>query len=261
MPELPEVESVRKDLLVYEGQTISNVIIHDGWMRKPIPHDIPSKIIGKKINTIIRKSKYLLWEITDSPPVLLHLGMSGYIESRSRAIKHDKISWHFNNKTSLYFNDARRFGLVTWAHTYKMPSLGPEPLSSLFTSQYFVTHLSKRSTPIKVALLDQSLVAGLGNIYACEALYDAGISPLRLSNQLTTEECKKLHFSINKIIARAIELSGSTWRDYKKPNGQHGRFQHEFSVYDREGELTQHGIVERIKQAGRSTYYCPNHQK
>ncbi|NIZ18788.1 bifunctional DNA-formamidopyrimidine glycosylase/DNA-(apurinic or apyrimidinic site) lyase [Entomospira culicis] len=261
MPELPEVESVRQALLPYLNETVTDVVVHDAWLRQPISGDIPQKLQGKKLLTIERMSKYLLLTFEGAPKLLVHLGMSGRLESRDHLLKHDKISWHFADGRTLYFNDARRFGLVLWAAAYRMPKLGPEPLTDAFTPVYLETTMHKHRAPIKVALLDQKLIAGLGNIYACEALYDAGISPTRPANQLSQPEYQQLHHSINKIIARAIALSGSTWRDYRKPDGQSGQFQDEFMVYDREGELTEHGIVERIKQAGRSTYYCPNHQK
>ncbi|NIZ46754.1 bifunctional DNA-formamidopyrimidine glycosylase/DNA-(apurinic or apyrimidinic site) lyase [Entomospira nematocerorum] len=262
MPELPEVESVRQALLPYIHQTISHVTIHDPWLRETIPSDLPEKLTGKKLLNIQRISKYLIWQIEEAPALLLHLGMSGRIEGRYKEEKHDKASWHFLNTSlpPLYFNDARRFGLILWSHLYKMPHLGPEPLTETFTPEYLSQILSKKMTAIKIALLDQAIIAGLGNIYVCEALYHSGISPLRLANTITTQECIKLHKAINQVIERAIMLSGSTWRDYRKPDGESGLFQNEFMVYDREGELTEHGVVVRIKQAGRSTYYCPYHQ-
>jgi formamidopyrimidine-DNA glycosylase len=260
MPELPEVESVKVALSPYVGAVVTSVVIHDDWLRQPIPADIPNLLLSKKLIRIERISKYLLWQLEDAPTLLVHLGMSGRIESREEYQKHDKISWHFDKGKPLYFNDARRFGLVLWQENYTMPKLGPEPLTSAFSPQYLQQAFHKRTTPIKVALLDQSLIAGLGNIYACEALYDAAISPLRPAGQVSLMELTCLHQSINKIITKAIALSGSTWRDYRKPDGASGKFQDEFIVYDREGLPTPNGNVVRIKQAGRSTYYCPTHQ-
>ncbi|NIZ40768.1 bifunctional DNA-formamidopyrimidine glycosylase/DNA-(apurinic or apyrimidinic site) lyase [Entomospira entomophila] len=262
MPELPEVESVRQALLPYINQVIEHVTIHDTWLRETVPSDLSEKLVKKKLLDIQRISKYLVWHIEDAPALLLHLGMSGRIEGRYQLEKHDKVSWTFFNTSlpPLYFNDARRFGLIVWADSYQLPKLGPEPLTDAFTPQYLAHALAIKRTPIKVALLDQAIIAGLGNIYVCEALYHARISPLRPANTLSTAEYRALYQAINKVIDRAITLSGSTWRDYRKPDGESGLFQNEFMVYDREGELTEHGLVVRIKQAGRSTYYCPYHQ-
>lgn len=281
MPELPEVETVRLALdKALSGRKITHVDVRAKGLRKPFPKDLKTRLGGRKILRCIRRAKYALVELDNGDVLVLHLGMSGRItlhdkNASYRPEKHDHLVMAFDNGLRLAFNDARRFGMVLLMAKNKLAgheafkSLGPEPLEKDFTGAVLARALAGRKTPIKAALLDQRIVAGLGNIYVSEALFDAGISPLRLAGSLSQKEATALCISIKKVLKKAVAAGGSTLKDYKRPDGELGYFQHSFTVYDRAGlgcrgcdcNAAKTGGIKRIMQAGRSTFYCPRRQK
>jgi len=277
MPELPEVETVRHGLeLVIENAKIIKTDQRSKALRIPFPDDLASKLKNKTIISLGRRAKYLLLHLDDRNILVVHLGMSGRIliikpAENYKAEKHDHLILELDNGFSVILNDARRFGMVFTVseneldHHKAFAGLGPEPLGNHFSAEVLVQKLKGKKTAIKQALLDQKVVAGLGNIYVCEALYKAGIDPRRASGTLALEEIERLVPAIKDVLKAAILAGGSSLKDYRKADGELGYFQHSFSVYDREGQacpecncnLTKTGGIQRIKQAGRSTFYCP----
>jgi len=275
VPELPEVETVCRGLAKpLTGARIVAAAAHRADLRAPLPKNLGTKLKGCKILNIARRAKYILITLDNQTTLLLHLGMSGRMvmsHDDTPLQKHDHISLIFNNGIHVRFNDPRRFGYCDLVPTKKidqhklLKNLGIEPLSSDFTPAKLGALLKGRKTSIKAALLDQRLVVGIGNIYACEALFRAGISPKRLAGSLKLEEIKKLTSAARNVLKAAIKAGGSSLRDYVQADGELGYFQHHFAVYGREGEQCPGGkrgdIVKRITQAGRSTFYCPSCQK
>lgn len=279
MPELPEVETVcrgLKEALV--GARIIFAAAHRADLRAPMPTRLGALLKGCRILNVSRRAKYILIALDNGQTLLLHLGMSGRIVlSRIDAAlkKHDHISLSLDNGFYARFNDPRRFGFCDLAPTTKifehklLRSLGIEPLSAEFTPQHLAALLKGRKTAIKTALLDQRLVVGIGNIYACEALFAAGINPKRRAGSCKPDEIKKLTASIRKILTAAIKAGGSSLRDYVQVDGVLGSFQNHFSVYDRTGQRCPSCTcdykrtqgIRRITQGGRSTFYCPTKQK
>lgn len=276
MPELPEVETVCRGLAVaLEGRRLSAVQVRRPDLRLPFPPDFAERLTGRVITRISRRAKYMCWHLNDGWVVLCHLGMSGRMLVGPRDDtplgKHDHVVIDTEDDSRVIFNDPRRFGLmdmVTEEGLYGhrlLASLGPEPLDDAFTPEVLSAALAGRSGPIKPALLDQKLVVGIGNIYASEALFRAGISPTRVASTVAGKLAKKLVPAIKDVLREAIAAGGSSLRDHRQPSGELGYFQHAFAVYDREGQPCPgcdcaQGI-RRITQMGRSTYYCDKRQR
>jgi len=291
MPELPEVETVRRGLQpVLEGHRITRVQTRRGDLRIPFPEGFGQRLTGRLVAHLRRRAKYILADLDSGETLVIHLGMSGRltiykggkalpldgVEGESVAAEggegpHDHVILETDAPARIVYTDHRRFGLMTILETASIADdklfkgLGPEPLDKSFTPAVLGAALAGKKTAIKAALLDQRVVAGIGNIYACEALWRAGISPKRLASAIPGERAKKLVPAIRKVLEDAIAAGGSTLRDYAKADGSLGYFQHHFRVYDREGDPCPRrgctGTVKRIVQTGRSTFYCPKCQK
>lgn len=275
MPELPEVETVLRGMApVLAGQTLQSVAIGRKDLRRPFPKAFAKRLTGCKVLSLRRRAKYILADLSGGQTLVLHLGMSGRIRLSPRAAYVPQPHDHavlFTQAAAVAFNDPRRFGLMTlietdgWAADPLFAGLGPEPLSDDFTPAVLAAALAGRKSPVKTALLDQSAVAGLGNIYVCEALFRARISPLRPA--CAVRQTKVLTAAIKAVLTAAIAAGGSTLRDsrYVQADGALGYFQNRLNVYDREGEPCPrrgcHGVVQRVKQSGRSSFYCPACQK
>jgi formamidopyrimidine-DNA glycosylase len=291
MPELPEVETVRLGLApALEGRILARVNVKRADLRIAFPENFAARLTGRRVLMLSRRAKYLLARLDNGETLIVHLGMSGRLtvhghraavkpgkfhhntaDDGSGQGKHDHVLFETDQGTRIVFTDHRRFGLMTLVDTATLSShalfagLGPEPLDETFTPAFLSAALKPKRTPIKSALLDQRVVAGLGNIYVCEALFRARISPKRLAASVAGERAKRLVPAIKKVLEDAIRAGGSSLRDYAKADGELGYFQHHFAVYDREGKPCPArdcpGKIKRIVQAGRSTYYCPSCQK
>lgn len=288
MPELPEVETVRRGLApVMEGERFAKVEVRRGDLRWPLPKGFAQKLNGKTVQGLGRRAKYLLADLSSGDVLLMHLGMSGsfrvgkdsapgtYYHERSKSTAHDHIVFHMSNGATVTFNDPRRFGsmkLVSRARLEDEPllrSLGPEPLGNEFDAAMLAKACAGKKTSLKAALSDQRVVAGLGNIYVCEALFRARLSPKRIASTIAdrngkpNERAEKLVDAIKAVLKDAIEAGGSSLRDHRRADGSLGDFQHNFQVYDREGDPCPSckGKIKRIVQGGRSTFYCPSCQK
>lgn len=283
MPELPEVETVRRGLLpVMEGQVIAHASVNRDGLRWPFPPGMAMRLTGARVTTLRRRSKYILADLSTGETLLIHLGMSGRMLISGQMLgafhhthpapqKHDHVVLDMEGGARVTFNDARRFGAMDLMDTSAaerhplLASLGPEPLGNAFDESYLIAQLHGRNTPIKSALLDQHIVAGLGNIYVCETLYRARIAPQTKAGALTTRQVAGLVPIIREVLADAIEAGGSSLRDFRQADGELGYFQHSFQVYDREGQpcVTPGcgAVVGRIVQSGRSSFYCPNCQR
>jgi formamidopyrimidine-DNA glycosylase len=275
MPELPEVETVRRGLaLKMTGRRIVRAELRRQDLRRPFPPMLARTLTGARIGGLARRGKYILIELDDSGTLLLHLGMSGRITAGLAGephAPHDHVILTLDDGTVVRFNDARRFGLLDYmkrgqesAHPL-LAGMGPEPLEPGFDGKYLAGKLAGKITPIKAALLDQKIVAGLGNIYVCEALYRAGLSPRRLAATVSGGRADKLAGAIRAVLNDAIEAGGSSLRDYVQADGELGYFQHHWAVYGREGEpcpgCTCAEGVRRIVQSGRSTFFCAKKQR
>ncbi len=275
MPELPEVETVRRGLaLKMTGRRILQAELRRPDLRRPFPPALADRLGGARIGALGRRGKYILIELDSDGVLLLHLGMSGRVTAGSSALPdapHDHVILRLDDGTVIRFNDPRRFGLLDYAKRGEeaqhplLAGLGPEPLEAEFSGDYLTAALAGKMTPIKSALLDQRIIAGLGNIYACEALFRAGISPRRLAGSIGRGRADRLVAGIRSVLTEAIEAGGSSLRDYVQADGELGYFQHRFAVYDREGEPCPgcdcgHG-VRRIVQAGRSSFFCAKRQR
>lgn len=296
MPELPEVETVRRGLApVLEGRMIVAATQNRADLRWPLPERFAARLTGRRILRLGRRAKYLTVDLDADDrgtpeTVLIHLGMSGrlllsglgddtakqgaqfhYAAAVGEAArKHDHVVLDLGDGIGLVYNDARRFGSMDLWPTARLAehrllsALGPEPLSNDFNGAALAAGLASRSTSVKSALLDQRQVAGLGNIYVCEVLYRAGISPRREACSLTAIECERVTAMIRDVLTEAIEAGGSSLRDFHGAGGELGYFQHRFSVYDREGDRCGNppcsAVIERIVQSGRSTFFCPHCQ-
>ena len=279
MPELPEVETVKNGIEKAIGNSlIVDVKVFNRKFREPIPETFEKIVSGSKIIKYKRIGKYLVIDLSNQKSIIWHLGMSGKVkilDTKPHSLeKHDHVVINTDNGT-LIFNDTRRFGVLTVEDTKNLLNnkylhrMGVDPFDTKFTDNHLFDKLKNKKIPIKVALLDQTIVAGIGNIYASEILYDAGISPLRESDKVTKKECESLVKSTRKILQKAIENGGSTLRDYQKPDGSLGYFQNLHAVYNKEGhkcpnctcDINKNGGIKKIVQAGRSTFYCPILQK
>lgn len=278
MPELPEVETVRRGLApVLEDSVIKKARAFVPKLRVDVPPDFEDRLTGNRVVRLVRRSKYILIECADGLVAILHLGMSGRISiyasgtKHPARAKHDHVTLLTDRDDLVVFNDARRFGLIvfsdmdTIAQHPLIRDIGPEPLGNAFNVNHLAAGLRSRKSPIKTTLLDQKLVAGLGNIYVCEALWRAGIHPARLANTLAATETERLVPIIRDVLGEAIAAGGSTLKDYAQVSGELGYFQHRFKAYGREGEPCAargcQATIERIVQSNRSTFYCPDCQK
>jgi formamidopyrimidine-DNA glycosylase len=301
MPELPEVETVRRGLQpVMEGEKIVKAEVRRKDLRFPFQKDFVARLDDQTVTGLGRRAKYLLADLASGDVLLMHLGMSGsfrvvtddeqktpgkFQHPRSGDRAHDHVVFHMSSGAAIVFNDPRRFGymkIIARKHLDGEPllkGLGPEPLGNEFDAKMLARSCAGRKTSLKAALLDQRVVAGLGNIYVCEALYRARLSPRRLAATLATktgqhkgaaggeptDHAKRLVPAIHAVLNQAIKAGGSSLRDHRQTTGELGYFQHSFQVYDREGEKCQTagcvGIVRRFTQNGRSTFWCPKCQK
>jgi formamidopyrimidine-DNA glycosylase len=283
MPELPEVETVRRGLLpVLEGQVIAKAHVNRDGLRWPFPAGMAARLTGQRVLGLRRRSKYILADLASGETLLIHLGMSGrmlvsgamlgaFHHDHPAPAKHDHVVLDMGGGARVTFNDARRFGAMDLMPTAAadlhplLAGLGPEPLGNAFHEDYLVARLQGRNTPIKSALLDQRVVAGLGNIYVAEVLFRAGIRPTRAAGRIAAPRVRGLVPIIRQVLDEAIAAGGSSLRDYRQADGELGYFQHSFHVYGREGEPCAKpgclGTVARIVQAGRSSFYCPKCQR
>lgn len=282
MPELPEVETVRRGLLpVMEGACIARAEVNRPDLRWPFPDRMADRLTGRTVTALRRRSKYILADLDSGETLLVHLGMSGrmlisgaqlgsFHHDHPAPQKHDHVVLHLGNGARITFNDARRFGAMDLMPTDRadqhllLKDLGPEPFGNDFNGPYLAGRLKSRKTPIKAALLDQRIVAGLGNIYVAETLFRARISPLRLAGELSESQVYGLVPVIREVLAEAIEAGGSSLRDFRQANGELGYFSKHFQVYDREGDPCETpgctGTVTRSVQSGRSSFWCPTCQ-
>jgi formamidopyrimidine-DNA glycosylase len=300
MPELPEVETVRRGLApVMEGATIARLELRRKDLRFPFPERFLAEVEGRRIIALSRRAKYLLIELDNDTIIIAHLGMSGsfrilegqetdipghFHHERAKDEKHDHVIFHLErNDTGMpghvrvVYNDPRRFGFMdmtrreTMATQTFLKDLGPEPTGNSLDALSLAKRFRTKNQPLKSALLDQKNIAGLGNIYVCEAMFRAGLSPELSANRLVqadgaaTPELEKLVVAIRNVIDDAIAAGGSSLRDHIQTDGSLGYFQHSFRVYDREGQACSNAacgsVIGRIVQAGRSTFFCPHCQK
>jgi formamidopyrimidine-DNA glycosylase len=301
MPELPEVETVRRGLQpVMEGFRIVKMEVRRKDLRFPFQRDFVARLNGQTVTGLGRRAKYLLADLSSGDVLLMHLGMSGsfraikeeqqkapgkFHRARSEDRAHDHVVFHMSSGASVVFNDPRRFGYMKIIARQALDEepllrdIGPEPLGNEFDAAMLARSCVDKKTSLKAALLDQRVVAGLGNIYVCEALYRAHLSPRRLAATLATkavprkgvpggqptDHARRLVAAIHAVLNQAIEAGGSSLRDHRQTSGELGYFQHSFQVYDREDEKCRTpgcgGIVKRFTQNGRSTFWCPKCQK
>jgi formamidopyrimidine-DNA glycosylase len=294
MPELPEVETVRRGLEpAMEGARFDKVDVHRGDLRWPLPKDFAQRLRGKTVTGLGRRAKYLLADLSSGDVLLMHLGMSGsfhvfrnaggdkplgrYHHERARHATHDHVVFHMSSGAIVTFNDPRRFGFMKIVARGKLDAepllrrLGPEPLGKGFDAGMLARACKGKKTSLKAALSDQIVVAGLGNIYVCEALHRARLSPKRAAATIATrkgeanDRAERLVDGIKAVLNDAIKAGGSSLRDHKRTDGDLGLFQHHFRVYDREGARCPTpgcpGTIKRVLQNGRSTFYCPVCQK
>jgi formamidopyrimidine-DNA glycosylase len=276
MPELPEVETVMRGLQPHlEGVKIRQVIQRRPNLRFPFPDNFGGRIEGRTIVRLRRRAKFILMTLDDDSVILSHLGMSGRMliheDTPPPPGAHDHVDFITETGTTIRYCDPRRFGLFDLTsesalNDHRMlRKLGPEPLSNEFNADALSAALKNRRSPIKAALLDQKTVAGLGNIYICEALYRANVSPRRSAHTIPGKRAERLTIAIRDVLSEAIASGGSSLRDYVQASGELGYFQHQWAVYGREGEPCPKpdcdGQVQRITQSGRSTFFCASHQR
>jgi len=286
MPELPEVETVLRGLVpAMEQQVIVHVDMNRKDLRWPLPTNFPAQLRRQRICQLNRRSKYILVQLACHKSLLIHLGMTGriLIQSQTRnppstqfqPDKHDHVVFYMESGAKIIYNDPRRFGYMDIFPTNMidqhrlLANLGPEPIGKPvgghFNTHYLVRICKNRATSIKSILLNQKMIAGLGNIYACEALFRAGIHPSRQAGQVSAQHIRKLVPIIQQVLHDAIDAGGSSLHDYRQTNGELGYFQHRFDVYGRENEpCRNHGCtatIERIRQSGRSSFFCPRCQR
>jgi formamidopyrimidine-DNA glycosylase len=290
MPELPEVETVRRGLEpVFTGSGLERVELRRADLRFPFPQGFAARLAGRRVEALKRRAKYLLGELDSGETLIMHLGMSGsfridaddpegaYHRAVTTKPAHDHVVFHFTSGASVTYNDPRRFGFMLLVPRGEMAAhplfngLGVEPLGPELTPQRLAEELRGRKAPLKAALLDQRIIAGLGNIYVCEAMHRSHLSPLRAAGTLVDAKGKPkrglvdLVEAIRQVLGEAIEAGGSSLRDHRQTDGSLGYFQHSFRVYDREDAPCPtpgcHGHVSRVIQSGRSTFFCRDCQK
>jgi formamidopyrimidine-DNA glycosylase len=265
-----------------EGVVIARAEVNRPDLRWPFPARMAERLTGQRVERLRRRSKYILADLSSGETLLIHLGMSGrmlisgdplgvFVHDHPAAQKHDHVVFHMENGARITFNDPRRFGAMDLMETARaadhklLAVLGPEPLGNDFHDAILVNAFKGRNTPVKSALLDQRIVAGLGNIYVCETLFRAGISPLRKAGRIAAPRVAAMVPIIRKVLEEAIEAGGSSLRDFRQADGELGYFQHSFDVYGREGEPCR-GVgctatIARVVQSGRSSFYCPSCQR
>lgn len=285
MPELPEVETVRTGLApVMEGRVIARAEIRRPDLRWPFPPGMGARLTGARVLQLRRRSKYILADLATGETLLMHLGMSGRLLisapdgsdpnapgafhfAHPAPLKHDHVVFDMDTGARITFNDARRFGAMDLRPTDSiaahplLAALGPEPLGNAFHADYLAGRFEGRRTAVKSALLDQRIVAGLGNIYVCEVLYRAGIHPQTPAGQISAGAISLIVDAVRSVLAEALAAGGSSLRDYRQADGELGYFQHAFAVYGREGAPCRtpgcDGLIARIVQSGRSSFHCP----
>ena len=290
MPELPEVETVRRGLApVMEGAVVEKLVLNRPNLRFPFPDDFVEVVEGQHITSLGRRAKYLLMDLANGQVIIMHLGMSGsfrtlnedapgnFHHERSKLEAHDHVIFHLRlpggERAEVIYNDPRRFGFMLMTERHELDQhkmirdLGVEPVGNELDGEHLARKFAGKVAPLKAALLDQSIIAGLGNIYVCEALWRTGLSPKRKARTLVLKSGKpttralKLVDNIKDVINEAIAAGGSSLRDHTQTDGSLGYFQHSFAVYDQEGSACQkpecNGTINRIVQSGRSTFYCP----
>jgi formamidopyrimidine-DNA glycosylase len=294
MPELPEVETVRRGLAsAMTGARLDRVAVNRPDLRFPFPEDFAARLAGRRVEAVGRRAKYLLVDLDDGQVLAMHLGMTGsfrveapaaaasvpghYYHERSADGRHDHVCFGLDNGITITYNDPRRFGFMTLVGKEALEThplfraIGVEPLGEDFDGTVLSRLMAGKTTPLKAALLDQRLIAGLGNIYVCEALHRAGLSPRRAAGTLARQDGRptaralRLAACIRAVLAEAVEAGGSSLRDYRHTDGALGTFQHGFRAYDREDApcITPRcrGSIRRIVQAGRSTFFCGECQR
>lgn len=283
MPELPEVETVKRGLApAMEGAVIARAQVNRPDLRWPFPDRMAERLTGARVNQLRRRSKYILADLDSGETLLVHLGMSGrmtvsgdplgqFAHDHPQAEKHDHVVLDMDNGARITFNDPRRFGAMDLLETatadqHKLLAvLGPEPLGNDFHEEHLIAAFNGRNTPVKSALLDQGIIAGLGNIYVCEALFRARISPRRKAGQISSARVATLVPIIREVLQDAIKAGGSSLKDFRQASGELGYFQHSFDVYGREGAPCRRegctADIARITQSGRSTFYCVKCQR
>jgi formamidopyrimidine-DNA glycosylase len=281
MPELPEVETVRRGLEpALVDRPLARVVVRRRDLRRPLPDDFEARLTGRRVAALRRRAKYLLMDLDSGDSLIAHLGMSGRFRifeagTAPEPEPHDHVLFETDRGVSVRFNDPRRFGLMDLARSEDLEAhpllagLGPEPLGNAFSGPVLAARLAGRRGPIKTALLDQAVVAGLGNIYVCEALFRAGLSPLRGTATITGRRAERLAGAIREVLNEAIAAGGSSLRDHRQPSGELGYFQHRFAVYGRAGaacpgcdcDPSASGGIRRLVQGGRSTFYCARRQR
>ena len=282
MPELPEVETVCTGLEpVMKNQIILKAEVNRPNLRWPFPPNMAQRLTGTCVVRLWRRSKYILIDLDSDETLIIHLGMSGrmlisdvrvgnFQFGHPKKEKHDHVVFYMENDVRIIFNDARRFGMMDLAPTPRLSqhkllvSLGPEPLGNSFNETYLQSALTGKNSPIKQVLLDQRVIAGLGNIYVCEVLHHASISPKRRSGSLSKKRIGRIVPIVREVLSKAILAGGSSLKDYRQADGELGYFQHSFCVYGRESlpclKDNCGGTIRRIQQSGRSTFYCPTCQ-
>lgn len=292
MPEMPEVETVRRGLSpVLVGATIERVEQRRADLRFPFPERFAERLAGRRVVALSRRAKYILAALDSGETLIMHLGMSGSFRiertgtealgvfhfDRSKIAAHDHVVFHLTSGARVIYNDPRRFGFMQLTSSGDLKGhslfsrLGVEPLDPEFDETALARLLAGRKSPLKTALIDQSLIAGLGNIYVCEALFRAGLSPLREAGAIVRSsggagaKVKRLAAAIRDVLEEAVAAGGSTLRDHRQTDGALGYFQHSFQVYGKEGAACSRarctGTIERIVQSGRSTFHCPACQR
>ena len=286
MPELPEVETVRRGLApVMEGAAFARVELRRPDLRYPLPDKFEKRLTGARVEGLDRRGKYLIAALSTGESLIMHLGMSGrftiskgrtlqpggYLRAHECDPKHDHVVLHVKGRSPalITYNDPRRFGFLDLVPTAALENskhfqrMGPEPLGKGFSPLILNASLKGKNTPIKAALLDQQVVAGLGNIYVCEALYRARVSPRRKAASVAGKRGERLYRAIGGVLRDAIEAGGSSLRDFASADGGLGYFQHRFEVYDREGQTCPScgGVISRLIQSGRSTFFCGRCQR
>ncbi|MBM3551970.1 MAG: bifunctional DNA-formamidopyrimidine glycosylase/DNA-(apurinic or apyrimidinic site) lyase [Alphaproteobacteria bacterium] len=289
MPELPEVETVRRGLApALVGATIARVEVRRHDLRLPFPQRFAARLQGRRVLDLRRRAKYLIADLDDAHSLIMHLGMSGsfriddetpghFHRASGKSAAHDHVVFHLDHGKRVVYNDPRRFGCMLLVATNEIVadkrfcSLGVEPLSDALDAAFVAGVFRGRAAPVKALLLDQRLIAGLGNIYVCEALHRAHISPLRAAGSLVTGSGRpsaalaRLPQAIKDVLQDALKAGGSSLRDHRQIDGSLGYFQHSFRVYDREGAACPtpgcKGTIARVVQSGRSTFHCPRCQK
>jgi len=271
MPELPEVETTLRGIAPHlQGEVVSDIVIRNASLRWPIPKELPKLLRGHTVRSLHRRAKYILVTF-DHGTLILHLGMSGSLRILPHGTppeKHDHFDLVLGNGELVRLRDPRRFGAVLWhagevAEHVLLAHLGPEPLGSDFDAQYLYEAMRKRSAPIKLAIMDSQLVVGVGNIYANEALFRAGIKPQLAANKVSRPRCERLVQTIKEVLREAIKQGGSSLRDFIHSDGSSGYFQQHYFVYGRKNEACKQcrTLIKHIKQGQRSSFYCPHCQK